>query len=578
MSHRKADRYHSMSELGEDLRAVLEVRPVRARQPGLGLKLQKWAQRNVSLVLVGCAVLMVVVIALAVAHGLESERDAARQITALRSAELAARSGQWREALQHWNEAEAAGYNDSIQLALHRAEAWTVLDEPARAQTLLSELARRSDLGSRRGEVLLQLGEHELFDTATAKQGIEHVRQALAEGLPTADELYAKGLLAESTTEALDYFDKALQVDPYHHGAHVQSLGFEFLLGRDEEFTTHARIFKVLYPDDPSPDELQAARLALRGHVAEAEAQLSKLRRTEGEQLWKEQDWVLRKLGAAGNYYTLDTFLNPAGQTNVAPPEVLSAEFATVFSDHAKNQPGLPFTLRLPYLPCIQKGLMEGNDAVRSLTIPYVSDIASAVERIRASLQHHPEALVPLMGGIMLGQRQPQQSAERIQLLQTQAELFQLASECPSVMPRLPPLARFLAAKTEFELASADQTNSAAMRLACLAQIGRAVDLRDTSVAEDRVYFNYAFGLGDYSLADELLEQWQKQQPTDETLARKRIQVAIASGEFGRALNLAGDWLSKHPGDEWARAQRRTAIERLAALVKSVENSPTIKQ
>ena len=75
-----------------------------------------------------------------------------------------------------------------------------------------------------------------------------------------------------------------------------------------------------------------------------------------------------------------------------------------------------------------------------------------------------------------------------------------------------------------------------------------------------------------------LLEQWQKQQPTDETLARKRIQLAIASGEFGRALNLSNDWLARHPGDEWAKAQRRTAIERLAALVKSVENSPTIKQ
>ena len=503
MAHRKADRYRSMPELGDDLRAVLEVRPVRARRPGPGLKLQKWAQRNVSLVLLGCAVLMVLVVALAVAHGLELERDAARQVTALRSAELAARSGQWREALQLWNEAETSGYSDSIQLALHRAEALTVLDEPARAQTMLLELAKRSDLGSRRGEVLLQLGEHELFDAATAKQGIERVRQALANGLPSPDQLYAKGLLAESTTGALDYFQKVLQVDPYHHGAHVQSLGLEFLLGRDQEFATHARIFKVLYPDDPSPDEMQVARLALRGHVAEAEEQLSELRRTQGEELWKEQDWVVRKLGAAGNYYTLGTFLNPAGQTNGAPLEALSAEFATVFSDHVKNQPGLPFTLRLPYLPCIQKGLLEGNDAVRSLTIPFVSDIPSAVERIKASLQHHPEALVPLMAGIILKQRQPQQSAGRIPLLQTQAELFQLASECTSVMPRLPPLARFLAARTEFELAGTHQTNSAAMRLACLTQIRRAVDLRDTSVAEDRVYFNYAFELGDYSLADE---------------------------------------------------------------------------
>jgi len=44
------------------------------------------------------------------ARGLRAEREAARQVTGLRSAELAAHSGHWREALQHLEEAEAAGY------------------------------------------------------------------------------------------------------------------------------------------------------------------------------------------------------------------------------------------------------------------------------------------------------------------------------------------------------------------------------------------------------------------------------------------------------------------------------------
>src|ERR1041385_4879043 len=79
------ERYGSMQELGDDLRAALEVRPVSARHPGLLLRLQKWAQRNVAPVLLASLALLIAAVSFAVLRGFRAERDLARQLTAIRS-------------------------------------------------------------------------------------------------------------------------------------------------------------------------------------------------------------------------------------------------------------------------------------------------------------------------------------------------------------------------------------------------------------------------------------------------------------------------------------------------------------
>ncbi len=151
MAHSKTDRYSSMQEMAADIRAALELRPVAARRPGPLLVLQKWALRNLSYVLLSVVLLAVLGGAFGVAQGLKAERNLARQHAFLRSADLAARSGQWREALAEWENARRAGYADAVHLGLRRAEAWTVLNESVRAGAQLQKLARRSDLNAQRG-------------------------------------------------------------------------------------------------------------------------------------------------------------------------------------------------------------------------------------------------------------------------------------------------------------------------------------------------------------------------------------------------------------------------------------------
>ncbi len=270
MAHAKSSRYSTMTELANDLRAFLEVRPVQARAPGMLLTVARWSQRHKVQVLSGGLILFILAVSFFFTRGLQAQRDAARQITALREAEIAARAGRWRAALHHWEEAEAAGYDDAVTLGLARAEAWAILSSPRRARDELSQLMARSNLRYRRATVLLRVAEHELFDSSTSAQGEHRVREALALGLSGAEERFARGLLAPSTPAALELFHQAMQLNPYHHAANRHSLGLKFILGRRQEFATHARVFQLFYPDDPSPVFPQAVELMLQGKTIEA--------------------------------------------------------------------------------------------------------------------------------------------------------------------------------------------------------------------------------------------------------------------------------------------------------------------
>ena len=559
MAHEKSDRYLTMEELAEDIRASLEIRPVRARKPTIFLKLQKWSQRNVAYVLTGSVALIIISLALSLAHGFKAQRDFARQMTTMRNAELAARNGHWRDALKLWHEAEVAGYGDPVYLELKQAEAWTILSESDKSRAILQKLSRRSDLGSQRGAVLLRLGEHELFDRATAAVGVQHIHEALAAGLTVADQSFANGLLADSTPEALEQFRHALQFDPYHHGAHLHSLGLEFLLGRHQELETHIRVFKILYPDDPTPIFIEASEQAMKGDEPGAQTLLASVRSQVSSNAWSQLNLAFRTYAQMVKFYDLDRWLSmettgavwtAQGNSVLTPENVFSAG-------------SLPSEFRLPQLPCLQKGVLEGADALSRLAMPFLGSPQNSVKQIQSAWQHHPEALVPVMGGLLLENRQPAGEPAPPWLLQLQAKLFQLGADSPSIMPGIQRLARYLATRADFALNEIGETN--AFRSNCLANIRQAVD-EIQSPAEYKAYFEFAFKLGDIGLARNILDRWARQQPDAPTVRRNRIEIEVASGAYGPALRLVDQLLADFPQDVSALDQRRRILDGIKKL------------
>jgi serine/threonine protein kinase len=559
MAHDKDDRYLTMEELAEDIRAALEIRPVQARKPTIFLKLQKWSQRNVAYVLIGSAALIIISVTLSVAHGFKSQRDFARRMTTVRNAELAVRNGHWRDALKLWHEAEVAGYGDTVYLQLQQAEAWTILSEPDKSSAILQKLSRRSDLGNQRGAVLLRLGEHELFDRPTTVQGAEHIHEAMAAGLTVADQSFASGLLADSTPEALKQFHLALQFDPYHHGAHLHSLGLELLLGRHQELETHIRVFKILYPDDPTPIFVEAAEQALAGNEPGAQTLLASVHSQINSNALAQLNLAFRTYAQAAKFYDLDRWLST--ETNGG---TRTAQGNSVFTpENVFISGSLPSVSRLPQLPCLQKGVFEGADALSRLAMPFLSSPQSGVKQIESAWQHHPEALVPVMGGLVLESRKPAGEPAPPWLLKLQAELFQLGADSPSMMPGMQRLSRYLAARTEFELNETGQTNAFGSN--CLANVRQAVS-EIKSPAEFKAYFDFAFKLGDIDLARDILGHWSSQQPDNPAVRRNRIEIEVASGDYGSALSLVDQLVADFPQDAWALDQRMRILEGIKKL------------
>jgi len=574
MAHQPAERYANMAELGDDLRAALEIRPVRARRPGALLKLQKWSQRNVSYVLLAGGACLLLSVALSFAHGFKAQRDAARQATLVRNAELAARSGHWREALTGWQAADAAGYRDKIYLGLQEAKAWTILSEPEKSRAELVKLSRRNDLGEQRGAVLLWLGEHELFDAATANQGVQHVRAALGFSLDAADKSFANGLLAESSLAALDFFHQALQYDSYHHGAHRHSLSLEFLLGRHQELVNHAAVFRILYPDDPSPGFIAAAELAMAGNLAGARTEMQSLRgqvNSINSNIWEEMNQACSAYAAAAAFYDVDALLRQQSPGRTPLDKLRTDPFSAGIMLMPGDFRGLTNrpVWRIARLPCIQQGMLAAGNGLGRLMHPYLANPVIAVQEIEFGWQHHPEALMPALAGMMLENQQPRSGPPLDTIRELQARLYQMSADSASMMPQMTRLARYLAARTECELAASQPTNALAAITNCLADIRAAVGAPETSALECRAYLQFALQLGDNELAWQLVGRLEKSQPGDLATRHGKIEVELALGAIGPALDQINQLLADNPNDPWALAQRQTARSKLRALMDS---------
>ena len=577
MAHEFSDRYRSMSELAADLKAALEIRPVQARRPGPWMILQKWALRNISYVLIGGFSLVFISALLSFAHGFKAERDAARQFQELRSAELAARSGHWREALRDWDIAEADGCPDTIYLNLHRAEAWTILNEPARSGVLLKRLAARADLGGQRGAVLLRLGEHELFDHATASQGAQHVRDALAAGLDEADRQFAEGLLADSTPVALDRFHAALRYDPYHHGAHRHSLSLEFMLGQRAELASHIKVFRILYPDDPSPGFILAVEAAMAGDLPGAQAELARLRGQTSSNAWEQADQTYHAYAAAAAFYDVDALLQADPPRRTPLDQLRNDPFSAgtlLLPGNFTGQTNLA-AIRIPSLPCLQLGILAAGDGIQRLLMPFLSDPAVAVKEIEAGWQHHPEALMPVLGGMVLEKQQPAGAPPLPEILKMQARLYQMGADSPAMMPTIARLARYLACRTELELRAASPPDAGTARTNCLTNLRLAATRPETSVAEAHAYCGFALRLGEPDLARAFALLGEARQPAALMVRRDRIEVELAAGAAGPALERIRQLLAENPRDPWALDRLNAVRSALQVQLNSSASAPS---
>ena len=158
MAREAADRYRTMGELAEDLRAYLDNWVVRAHANGAWAEARKWVRRNRALAVVGGALAATLVAATVVTVSLW--RDAHREAEMAREA----RGDAVREA-ELAEEARGAAMSEMARAETARARAVNLAD-------FLAELLRKGDpevAGGGRGRTVLDLSEDALAELESGR-------------------------------------------------------------------------------------------------------------------------------------------------------------------------------------------------------------------------------------------------------------------------------------------------------------------------------------------------------------------------------------------------------------------------
>jgi tRNA A-37 threonylcarbamoyl transferase component Bud32 len=275
MAKEPARRYQTAAELAVDLNRYLKHEPILARPPSAWYCWCKFAARNRALVggvLATIAALTLGVVGTAAALWqaraenqranealLDVERENRRATAALADVErekenvlkaeaqrkseltrthavaarLAARRGEWPQALEHFDAALAGRPDDEVALWLGKLDTRLALYQFKGFRAELAALAARTDLGKHAGTVRLLQGYERLM-RARKQDGdpLAPVKEALRMDLPQAERAFAEALLAPTGPHAIKLLNQAVAADPFHRRAYDLLPMFLFLTGR----------------------------------------------------------------------------------------------------------------------------------------------------------------------------------------------------------------------------------------------------------------------------------------------------------------------------------------------------------
>jgi serine/threonine protein kinase len=290
------DRYAGARELADDLQRFLDAAPIRARPVPRWERTARWARRNPAhAAFLACAVIVtfLIIVNLAVATVLwqrqvqaskkQAEDEALGRL--IDAAQFALDQGQLAEARARFDQAlKAAPPEQGPALEVRRLRCLFAHGHWDELRAELDRLSDRDDLSDRlRAEVLLHRGDVDLCDPAPDQQESARrlIRAALEvpDGLASADAAYARGLLDESTFDAVRHFEEALAREPHHLRANAALLMELVLSGQFEPARRQAERMAATFPDEPVPPLALALMATLQEDGAARDRQLTELRR-----------------------------------------------------------------------------------------------------------------------------------------------------------------------------------------------------------------------------------------------------------------------------------------------------------
>lgn len=612
MAYDRRERYESVRAMSEDLHAWQEVRVVRALGGNWLDVLRKWALRNRSLA-VSLLVTFVAGIALMAAWAskvaadrresvaiaaaassrakeLEAQRDRvaaeaeerrSRQLAALRDADLKRRSGDWAGSLRQIEMADQLGYPDALDLTLRRLEIGYATANDLLVQEQIQRLDESDWPPSRRSAVLLKLGEYALFSERSFADGLRLVNEALDLGLPPGDKAFALGLTADHTIEALEHFHRALDLNPLNSNAHRHAFGLELFLGRREAMASHLEVFRVLFPDDPTADLMNASALLVDDQSEKAVALLQTL---EGRLDAARLHSITRAFAIAATL--LDILKLEPNQSPVDPVEVVGtwmrelvpmlASSGSHSSEHSE--------FRIPSLPSVRNAtrpirLLFFDEAGRlkktwQILAMVFSDRFSLglYQAVDESLRFHPEATLFYVAAVFL-ERAPLPEGDKIGVRAAKiAELLGKACRAPAMIPAILPAIRWKAAELQYLRFKLSGDEDPAARDSCLEHLRHLVEIGQWPATRFGEIWTIVRDLNEPPLMERLLDRREQAAGISELTLQYRCEAAISANEWAKACLLLDAILEINPDNNWAAEQRPILIQQLQQFL--VERQP----
>jgi hypothetical protein len=233
--------------------------------------------------------------------------------------------------------------------------------------------------------------------------------------------------------------------------------------------------------------------------------------------------------------------------------------------------------VRFPQLPCVKAGLDQTLQLLRTLLFGMAADPAALLIQTKDAWEHFPEGLLPLIAASVASSHRPIDHDKLRSFLTAQAELYQMAANSTSILPKSRRIGRYLAVQTSFELTQAFPEAAPQSRADCIKGIRESLASNETSVNECKQYLPIAIQLHDTDLAREILFQWQQRGPIDSAdFLHHQVQLELETGSFTKVLSLLRECLNENPADLWAVDQRHKVMMALQKLAREnvVEEVP----
>ncbi len=599
----KEYRYQSVAELRADFERHLQNIPIVARHASVWRRLRKFAQRHRGLVTAAATTLLTIVASLIIVSLLlfrtreanatitlknneltasretayTARRDALARLaeTYVLSARIAARRGQWREAIELYDNAIAMDQPDPMSLQVERIRLLASIGKRAEAKEQITTLTPQA-VGRNGAMIDLLHGELLLQEWSKPQDATSLIQRAIDSGtLEQAEEEYARGLVTDITLQAHQHFQTAVTINPFHQQARMQLAYMLVFLGRLEEARQELAVTRLLFPDDETAIGMDAMIDLLEGEHERAVTKIQAIAPQLGQRtteavvsVIQQTGPLLKKMEDPDAQFGLGDLLRFYGQL-----VRIIIQYRDVFSAAS----GKDMLISMPNHPVLRRFMGKRTSVVLALTFRRYQQLAD--EMLEIAEGNPIDAPYALAAACHLELAMSHSRTTPSEQARTHAELasdlFEKAVHAPSIMSIITRQAKMGWVNADIallDLLPPDSDALAKRQQQAIANTRRFSNEAVIGLEELSLYAQAAFILNDFETARGLLRRWHERDPKELHCLRILAMIEGRSSNYYQAIVLAEEVLASQPKDEQMLQLRELSREELQKQAVAVRD------